>query len=313
MKKFFAIITVLWAAACQPGEQNIAGYVEGEFVMVAPTSSGVLKTLSVERGQIVKAGDRLFSLDLTELTAERNRAEAEALRMQAERDDLLKGKRQQEIDVILKQILQARVTLVHAKKEYDRILPLSKTGVASLSSRDNAKAALDSARARIDELNAQLKTATLSARSDKIKAATASLESAKQTLIQIEKKLKDAAPTAPVAGTVADTFFRPGEFVAGGRPVVSLLPPGNIKIRFFVSQEMVAKLKPEQTVTITCDGCKVPVTARISYIAPEAEYTPPVIYSVESRDKLVFLIEAKPDQYSSQLRPGLPVDIDTGL
>ena len=315
MKKFivFIILASVLFAACRPSDDGLHGYIEGEFVMVAPTSGGLLETLSVKRGQRVEAGDPLFTLDLTELTAQRDSAAADVQRLRAELDDLLKGERPEEIEIILKQKEQAQAALTNAQAEYNRMLPLSKNGVVSESVRDDAKAALDSAKARTDELNAQLKTANLGARIDRIEAAKASVAGAEQALAQAEKRVKDAAPVAPASGMVEDTFFRPGEYVAAGQPVVNLLPPENVKIRFFVPQKIVPKLTQGQAITISCDGCSAPVSAKIYYIAPESEFTPPVIFSVESREKLVFLIEATPDEFHAELRPGLPVDIDLGL
>lgn len=305
-----AIAMTLPLVACKPEEKPLNGYVEGEFVMVAPTSSGLLQTLAVQRGQTVAAGAPLFSLDLTDLTARRDSAAAAVRQARAQLDDLLKGKRPEEIDIILQQKQQAEVALTNARQEYARVLPLSKSGMASLASRDDARAALDSAKARLAELNAELTAAGLGARTDQITAAEAALQSAGYALIRAEKTLDDAAPMAPAAGTIDDTFFEPGEFIAAGQPVVSLLPPEQVKIRFYVPQRTVPTLKPGQPITIRCDGCGRPIAAHISHIASESEYTPPVIYSVESRDKLVFLIEAKPDRFDPALRPGLPVDID---
>ncbi len=313
MKKLLLLLAPLCLAACQPQDDTIHGYIEGEFVKVAPTSGGLLETLSVERGQNVQAGDPLFSLDLTELTAERDSAAANIQEQQAKLQDLMKGERPEEIEVILKQREQAQATLINAQAEYERTLPLSKTGAASISDRDDAKAALDNAKARMEELNAQLKAANLGGRIDQIEAARATVDMARQSLLRAEKRLEDAAPLSPASGMIDDTFYRPGEYVGAGQPVVNLLPPENVKARFFVSQKTVPQLKPGQKVAITCDGCAAPIAATISYIAPESEYTPPVIYSVESRDKLVFLIEAKPDTFHSELRPGLPVDIDLGF
>lgn len=247
----------LLLSACTPDEATTHGYMEGEFVLLAPTTGGLLQALNVERGQTVEAGTALFALDLTELTAQRNAAKAD--------------------------IAQAEATVVETTREFKRVLPLSKQGAASQSKLDAARAARD--------------------------GATARLEAAKQALIQLEKKLADAAPKAPTAGLIEDTFFRPGEFVTAGQPVLSLLPPENIKARFFVPQAEVPHLKVGQAVTLTCDGCAQPIAATINYISAEAEYTPPVIYSVGSRDKLMFMLEAKPNQFAEYLRPGLPVDV----
>ncbi|MEJ2681909.1 MAG: HlyD family efflux transporter periplasmic adaptor subunit [Gammaproteobacteria bacterium] len=310
---FAVLILVISVVACQPAAPGVHGYVEGEFIRVAPTSAGLLETISVTRGQTVRQGEELFSLDLTELTAGRDKALMELKHAQAIWSDLKKGARAEEIEVIRKQQAQAQAQRINAQLEYERVQRLSQTGATSVSARDNAKAVLDSATARVDELVAQLKTARLGARPDQIDAALATVNSAKQIVAQFEKKRKDAAPLAPAAGVVEDTYFQAGEYVAAGQPVVSVLAPDHIKIRFYVSQKRVPKLKVGHPVSIRCDGCADPIEAHIDYIAPRSEYTPPVIFSVESRNKLVFLIEAKPNNFHSELRPGLPVDVDLGL
>ena len=312
MKPYFLLALAILLVACEPADDGIHGYVEGEFVMVAPTSAGILETLSVKRGEDVDAGAPLFALDLTDLTAQRDRAAADLWRAQAELEDLTKGERPEEIDVLLQQREQARATLINAEKEYDRILPLSKTGAVTIARRDEARAARDTARARVDEVEAQLRLANLGARVDRIEAARAAVKSAENLLAQAEKRLNEAAPVATADSTVEDTFFRAGEFIAAGQPVVSLLPPENIKVRFYVPQAIVPQIKHGQSVSISCDGCSGTIAGKVSYIAPQSEYTPPVIFSVESREKLVFLIEATPDTYHSELRPGLPVDIELG-
>jgi HlyD family secretion protein len=109
---------------------------------------------------------------------------------------------------------------------------------------------------------------------------------------------------------VADTFFRPGEFVAAGQPVVALLPPANLKARFFVPEGELAGIALGSAVTLQCDGCGAPIAARISHIATRPEYTPPVIYSNEQRSKLVFMAEAKPAPAdAARLRPGQPLTV----
>lgn len=312
MRKYLVLLTLFILCACQAQEERLNGYIEGEFVRISPTSGGVLKTLSVKRGQNIQTGEALFSLDVTELTAQRDSAQFNLERARAELDNLIKGERPEDIKIILKQKEQAQATLTNTRLEYNRILSLSKGGVATLSARDNAKADLDKAKAKIEELNAQINAANLGARIDEINAKKASIEVAAKVLEQAEKKLKDAAPRALGAAFVEDTYFLPGEYVAAGQPVVNLLPPENVKIRFFVSQEQVPQLQYGQDITVTCDGCAGAIAAKISYIAPQTEYTPPVIFSVESREKLVFLIEAKPKEYQEELRPGLPVNIDLG-
>lgn len=309
MKKLLLIAAFL-LSTCKPYNHKTHGYVEGEFVMIAPTSSGILKSLDVERGQQISVGQKLFSLDLVSLEAARSTAEAELLRARAEWDDLTKGKRPEEIAVILKQKERAEAEYINAKKDYERIKKLTKTKIASQASLDDSKAAFDAAKAHLDEIVATLKASTLGEREDRVKAAKAAIDIAVNGLAQAEKRLHEAAPVSIYSAYVEDTFFRPGEFVNIGNPVVSILPPENVKIRFFMSQAVIPSVALGQVVNISCDGCEEAIPAKVTFISDKAEYTPPVIYSVESRDKLVFMIEAKPDRPNKILKPGLPVDIE---
>lgn len=313
MSKYVFIVGIMLAlAGCRAEDAPLSGYVEGEFVAVAPTTGGLLQDLSVERGQQVTAGAALFALDRAGLQSQVALAQADVKRAQAELADLTKGDRPEEMNIIIKQKEQAQATLANAKKEYDRIAALNKAAAESAARRDAAQAVLKEAQARVDELDAKIKAADLGARTDRIEAARQGVEIAAQTLVQAEKAFRDAAPIAPADGLVDDTYFRPGEYVAAGQPVVNLLPPENIKVRFFVSQKVAPSIRQGDALSLTCDGCAVPIPAHVTYIASEAEFTPPVIFSVGSRDKLVFLIEAKPDTFNSALHPGLPVDIALG-
>jgi len=141
-------------------------------------------------------------------------------------------------------------------------------------------------------------------------AAKAKLDAANQSLISAQKKLQDSAPWAINDAYVENTFFLPGEFVQAGKPVISLLPPNEVKIRFFIPQKQLPKMTEGKYVTVSCDGCPKKIKAKIIYIAKQAEYTPPVIYSTQARQKMVFMVEVKPDEPEQCLNPGLPVDID---
>ena len=310
MKHILALCLILSISSCQPETHNFHGYIEGEFLFVSPTTGGILKGLFIERGQHIKQGQALFTLDLTELTTERNRAEAALKGATANLDDLLKDQqRPEEIAVLLKQKEQAQVALIYAEKEYNRKKVLVKKDATSKAAFDIAASTYAEAQARLEEVNAQIKAAQLTARVDRIEAAKATVDSAKQELIQIEKKLAEAAPKASDSGTIQDTYFLEGEYIPAGQPVLSILSPENIKVRFFVPQEILPRIPIGQVLTINCDGCKTSFKAKVSYISSQAEYTPPVIYSVESRDKLVFMVEAKLREPDPALRPGLPVDI----
>jgi HlyD family secretion protein len=165
-------------------------------------------------------------------------------------------------------------TLINARQTFDRAQQLAKTGAGTQKDFDAASAELRSAEARVNSSQTRL----------------------------ARRKL-----ASPVAGTVQRVYFRPGEMVPASRPVLALLPPGNLKVRFFVPEPVLPRIAYGGTVTLRCDGC-ADQAAKVSFIAKTAEYTPPVIYSLEERNKLVFLIEALPDQ-PDQLRVGQPVDV----
>ena len=139
-----------------------------------------------------------------------------------------------------------------------------------------------------------MQTARLSARDDEIRAAAAASAQTKAALDQAEWRLGQRSAVAPVAGRVVDTLYVAGEFVNAGSPVVSILPAANVKIRFFVPESALGRIQVGAQACIVCDGCPEPIAARVAFVAPQAEYTPPVIYSMESRDKLVFLVGARP-------------------
>jgi HlyD family secretion protein len=147
-------------------------------------------------------------------------------------------------------------------------------------------------------------------RDEEIKAAEAAVSAAKASLAQAEWRLAQKTGIAPAGGVIVDTLYRPGEMVPAGLPVVQLLPPENIKLRFFVPEAVVARIAVGQTVRATCDGCGPPVAAIVRFISPQAEFTPPVIYSREQRTRLVFMVEARPSQHPEALRVGQPIDVE---
>jgi HlyD family secretion protein len=172
-------------------------------------------------------------------------------------------------------VQQDEATLANAQQTFNRAQELLKTGVGSRKDYDNARATLHEAEARLSSARTRLTRRNV---------------------------------FAPADATVQQIYFRPGEVIPSGRPVISLLPPGNVKVRFFVPQAMVPQIARGDTIMVTCDGCASAISARISFISKKAEYTPPVVYSLEERAKLVFLIEARPDQ-PELMRVGQPLRV----
>ncbi len=285
------------------------GYVEGEFVRIGSPLAGTLARLNVRRGDTVAAGAPLFVLESEQERAVRAEAEARFVRAQSVLANLEKGRRPAEVDTVRAQLAQAQATAQASEADLARSRKLVAERFLPPQQLDNATARRDSDRARVAELAAQVKVANLPARSDEIAAARAEVKAASEALAQAQWRLDQKAQSAPTAALVADTLYEPGEYVIAGAPVVSLLPPGNVKVRFYVPETIVASVRPGVAATVRCDGCDAPIEVRVDFVAPQAEFTPPVIYSRENRAKLVFLVEARPALPNAQLRPGLPVEV----
>ena len=290
------------------GPLQVQGYVEGEYVYVASPVAGRLETLLVARGAKVVAGAPLFQLDRSSEQPARDDAAARLAQAEANLANLRKGKRPSELEAIRAQLGQANAMLRLSAAALRRQEHLVATHVASREALDEASAAHARDTERVKELQAELQTAQLGARADEIQAAEAEVAAAKAQLAQAQWRFDQLAQAAPQAGLVVDTLYRPGEWVAAGAPVVQLLPPANVKIRFFVPEPRLATIAVGDEVQVRCDACAPDLSAVISFISPDAEYTPPVIYSREMRSKLVYLVEAKPRQ-PARLRPGQPVDV----
>jgi HlyD family secretion protein len=169
-----------------------------------------------------------------------------------------------------------------------------------------AEAALTNARQAFERAQTLLKTSAGTQKA--VEDAEASLRTAEARLASARTRLARRKVSSPAAGTIQQIYYRPGEVVPAGRPVVALLPPGNIKIRFFVPEATLPKIAIGDTVKIRCDGCKSDIHARVSFISRSSEFTPPVIYSQDERSKLVFLIEARTNT-PGELRVGQPVSV----
>jgi len=290
------------------GPLQLQGYVEGEYVYVASPVAGRLQTLEVGRGAQVAAGAPLFELDSASERPARDDAAAKLARAEANLANLRKGKRPSEIDALKAQLAQANAMLQLSASERRRQEHLVETRVASREALDQAQAEHERDQARVRELEAELATAQLGARADEIQAAEAEVIAARAQLAQAQWRVDQLSEAAPQAGLIIDTLYRPGEWVTAGAPVVQLLPPANVKIRFFMPEPRLGSVQVGDEVQVRCDACAPGLTAAISFISPDAEYTPPVIYSREMRAKLVYLVEARPREPGA-LRPGQPVDV----
>lgn len=303
-------------AAC--GERpatGFQGYAEGEFVLVAAPAAGKLEKRWVSRGQEVEAGAPLFTLEQENEKAARREAEERVRNAEARLANIAAGRRKPEIDAIQAQEAQAAAARELSRRQLKQQEDLFAKNYISASSMDAARANYERDIARVAETEAQIRLARMAIGRDKeIAAAQAEVAAARAVLAQSDWRLAQRAVGVPAAAPaktlVHDTFYSEGEWVAAGNPVVSLLPPGNLKLRFFVPETAVGGLKIGQAVRAACDGCNAAISAKITYISRQAEFTPPVIYSREQRAKLVFLVEAKPELADAvRLKPGQPLDV----
>lgn len=308
---FPQLVAACVLAGCHPSlTERFQGYAEGEPVRVAAQQSGVLTSLAVQRGDAVQTGAALFSLERAQEAAAVAQAQALLAQAQAQAANLGKGRRPPEIAVIEAQIQDARARRQLSQDQLARQLALRAQGFLSAEAVDQARTQLARDDARVRELEAQRASARLPGRVDERAAAAAQVEAARAQLAQSQVRLTQKSQTAPVAGRVEASYYRVGEWVAAGQPVLSILPPQNIKLRFFVPETRLAAIHPGQVVQVRCDGCGAPIAATVRFIAQEAEYTPPVLYSENSRQRLVYLVEAWPAPAdATRLHPGQPVDV----
>jgi HlyD family secretion protein len=269
MKRFSILLLLLLAACGQKDDQPWLGYAEGDNAFISAPQPGWMSSLHVERGTYVHRGDLLFTLDDTAQLAQRNEAVAS-------------------LETAKASLKQEEANLVYAQRQLQRQGGLARANAGTPANLDLAKANYDQSSARIAQLKSQ------------IAQTNASLAGASYSLTQ-----RNIA--AQTEGRVQDIYFRPGEYVPGSTPVISILPPKNIYVRFFVPETQFGKVHLGEKVRINCDGCK-PVDAIITFIAQQEEFTPPVIFSVGVREKLVFKLEARVPG-GMKLNPGQPVQV----
>ena len=295
----------------KPANDAWQGYIEGEYALIASPYAGQLQKLYVRRGDSVDSGRPLFALEQESERAARTEAQQRLNAAAARLENLQAARRPAEIDALRAEVTQAKAALALSSSQLAQQQKLFKDGFIAQARLDEAQAARARDAARAAEAEAQLRSALQPVgREAERRAAEGDAAGAQAALAQAALRLEQKSVAAPVAALVQDTFFVEGEWVPAGRPVASLLPPANVKARFYVPETIVGSLAPGRAVEIRCDGCAAPIEAKVSYISAQAEYTPPVLYTREQRGKLLFLVEARaaPGD-AAKLRPGQPIDV----
>ncbi|MCB1537741.1 MAG: HlyD family efflux transporter periplasmic adaptor subunit [Rhodospirillales bacterium] len=304
-----AMYLVLRIGEDQGAPTSWQGYAENQDALIAPQDAGRIDAVLVKRGARVKRGQSLFRLEDISARNAADAAQSQVAQAQANLDNLSSGKRPAELSVLQANVANAQAAVRLAQGDYARKKDLFATGDLSKSMMDQASAALKEAQAQLSAAQRNVAAAKLPAREGEIAAARAALENAKAQFENAQWALARNDVHSPADGLIADTIREAGEMASAQQPVIRLLPDGKRVIRFFVPQDEIARLKPGETIAFTCDGCAAGLHARIDYISPKVEYTPPVIYSVHSRQKLVFMVEAAPDNPDALPAAGQPVNV----
>lgn len=301
-----AVLFILTACSAQP-PGTYSGYVEAQSVSVAAPQSGWLATVEVDRGATIVDGQVLFTLDQAQAGNSLTAAQGRAMAAAAQADDLAKGAREADIAPLLAQRAQAQAALDLAVANETRHARLEAQGFVAAAQMDALRTETRSARAQVATIDRQIAEMRQSAREDQKRAAEAQAQAASAEVANAQWTVDERSVRARLSGQVDERLREPGEFVTAGAPVLTVRPKGREFVRFYVPQSDLAKLKVGAVVRVTCDGCTAQ-TAKVRFIAPNAEFTPPVIYSVKERQKLMFLVEATPER-PDDLHAGQPVDV----
>jgi HlyD family secretion protein len=311
MNEFFAWVMATVTAIIPWGHSSVPtwnGYIEEDYTYAAAPSGGTIESIAVAEGQLVRKGETLFVLESSQQRAQYDAAKARADAAQATLDNLKTGSRQEEIDVTKAALEKAEADLNLAQKNLERSEDLFKRGLIPMAKLDQDKATVKTAQAAVDQLKAQLKVQELPARDAQQIAAEANLAAAQADAATAKATLENRTVTSPAAGRVERLFFKTGEVAGTGVPVLSISAADALKVEFYVNEGDRPKFELGQQVAVSCDGCATGLTATISHFASDPQFTPPIIYSRDERNRLVFLTEAVMDGANDVL-PGQPVSV----
>ena len=308
----FALPALLLQVACTPASSGqYEGYVEGEYLYLAAPEGGYLKTLDVLRGTRAASGQRLFAVASDPDDEALAEAQARAGSAKEKLENLKQPRRPPEIAALEANLRAAEAAVRLTSIQLQQQEALKQSNFVAQSAVDAARSASEQAVAQVDAARQQLETYRITlGRQAEVRGAAADLDAANAQTAQKQWVVDRKAVSAPEDGEITETYYRPGEWVPAGSPVASLLPDTRRRLRFFVPETALATLKPGDMIQARCDGCATPIRAKVDFISAQAEYTPPIIYSRGSREKLVFRVEATPPKDQAQrLRPGLPIDV----
>jgi HlyD family secretion protein len=282
-------------------ERLLSGYIEGENLYLSSPVSGTVASITAVEGTRVAAGQQLFTIDPATLAAQGEQAQAGVAAARTEIASAAAQVQQAEADVAA-----AAADAEKARRDLARLETVRRDDSAAVAGKD-----LDAARAALKNAQARVAAArkTADARRAQVAAAQAQAAEAMGSRREVDIRVGQLTPVAPAAGRIEEVFFQKGEWVTANQPVASVLPDAKVKVRFYVPEKEVSRYRPGTSVHFRCDACASGMVATIRYVSPRPEFTPPVIFSRDSRDRLVFMVEAYPKR-PANLQPGLPVDVE---
>jgi HlyD family secretion protein len=295
-----ALVTWLLLGGSKP-DRKLSGYIEGEDLYLSAPVSGTVGSVSAVEGQRVAGGQQLFTIDPATLSAQGEQAEAG---LAAAKTQIASAEAQAQQAAA--EVAAAAADADRARRDLARLESVRRDDSAAVAGKD-----LDAARAAFRNAEARVAAArkTADSRRAQVAAAQAQAAEAAGSRREVDIRVGQLSPAAPAAARIDEVFFQKGEWVAANQPVVSLLPDEKIKVRFYVPAAEVARYRPGTDIHFGCDACASGLTATIRYVSPRPEFTPPIIFSRDSRDRLVFMVEAYPKRPAG-LQPGLPVDVE---
>jgi HlyD family secretion protein len=293
---------VAWRLLGGPkGPDYLSGYIVGDNLDLSAPVSGTVEAVAVVDGQRVNAGQALFRIAPATLSAQGEQATAN---IRANETQIATA--QANLTQALANVSANAAIAERARRDLARLESVKHDDAAAVANKD-----IDAARATLREANANVAAAqkAADARRAEIAQARAQTQQALGGKRSVDIQVGQLAPPAPAAGRVQQVYYQVGEWIAANQPIVSIIPDRKVKVRFFVPEKAAARYRPGQTVHFSCDGCARGLTARIGYVSTDPEFTPPVIFSRENRDRMVFMVEAYPTR-PDRLNPGLPVEVE---
>ncbi len=311
-RSLYLLAIIMGLSGCDgSGSFTLPGYTYGEFTYLSRPFTDKVEQLFVAKGESVKKGQKLAQMET--FLAENALRVAEE-NVQAERAllrNLQRGERPEGIEMIEAQLERAKSAASVAKSQLDRKKRLYSEKMISVAAWEATKGEYAQKNAQVKELQHQMALKRLPARQAEITHQRSRVQAATLQRDKAAWELQQRLLTAPLDGVVYDILYQPGEMPAAGKPIISLLAPENIKVRFYVPQKRLGEIRHGTRVNIICDGCKRALSGHVRYISQQAEFSPPVIYSTRRREKLLFMAEAVPVKADAPfLKTGQPVNVE---